>query len=165
MRMDNRGMTIVEGMAGFMLIVVLLASFVKIIRLSSNLTIAASDAKLNSVEFNEKYYTGKNYTVKYNKEDKLAFRDDSSNIVINEDGSIVDIYIEEWHLNADPTNGIYQEYTKNAQGVYSKNTSTTSTTWTLSNKVMRKIENIYDLSIARTCVYRYTSLSGEETVP
>ncbi len=162
MRMDNRGMTIVEGIAGFMLIVVLLTSFVKMIKLSSELTIASADAKQNSIEFNEKYYTGKNYKVKYNKTDVLAFREDTANIVEDDTGEMM-IYIEEWHLNTDQTKGIYQEYTKNDQGVYSENTDITQSPWLLQNMVMRKIENIYDLSIARTCVYRYTSLSGETT--
>ena len=157
MRMDNRGMTIVEGMAGFMLIVVLLASFVKTIKLSSELTVASSDAKQNSIYFNEKYYTGKNYTVKYNGKDVSAFREDASNIVEGDSGPM-QINIVEWHLNNDPTKGVYQEYTKDNQGVYSENTSITASPWTLQNLVMRKIENIYDLDIARTCVYRYTRL-------
>lgn len=56
MKLNNKGATLVEVLAGFTLLVVLVTSFVKIIKLSSELTTAAVDNKKNSLEFEENYY-------------------------------------------------------------------------------------------------------------
>ena len=58
MKLDNKGMTLVEIMAGFTLLVVLMTSFVKIIRLSALLTETAVDVRKNSNDFEKKYYDG-----------------------------------------------------------------------------------------------------------
>ena len=156
MKMDNKGMTIVEVMAGFMLLVVITVSFVKTVRLASELTTASVDSKNNSSEFNYKYYSGNNYKTTYNKQSKDAFRDEASGI-LKDSGAVVEIKISEWHLADDAENGIFKEYQKDSTGKFVENLATAGTPQLIKDMVLQKIENIYDSDMARIGVYRYVS--------
>ena len=131
MKMNNKGFTLVEIMAGFSLLVVLMVSFVKIIKLSSELTTAAVDAKTKTMGFYERYYSGKNYKI---DKDKTAFRlsKNSNNVVKAE-------------IN------IKEETDDNSQYTGER----ISTPIVLKGVKLKKIENIYDSSISRIAVHRY----------
>ena len=160
MKMDNKGMTIVEVMAGFMLLVVVTVSFVKTVKLASELTTASVDAKNNSSEFNYKYYSGNNYTTTYNKKTVSAFRDTASGIV-QESGDKMKISITEWELNdvSDRDKGLYKEYQMNNEGKYEETIPDSSKITLLPDVFIQKVENIYDTDISRTGVYRYVKIA------
>ena len=164
MRMNNKGTSLVEVIAGFILLVVLLTSFVKIINLSSRLTSAAVDAVNNSSDFDKAYLTGYNYKVEVKNGNttttKSAFRT-SSNWTAIEQGKIV---ITEWEKNL--SNGEFKEYHYDTSSkTYMSFTNSNSALMvpiTLSKTSIIKIENLYDNSMARSSIFRYFT---EETLP
>lgn len=58
MKLDNRGGTMVEIVVGFALILIIIASFLHIIKLSSNMTMYAVDSKDKLATLQETYYEG-----------------------------------------------------------------------------------------------------------
>ena len=55
--LDNRGNTMVEIMVGFVLILIIIASFMQIIKLSSNMTMYSVDENKKLAQIQEEYYT------------------------------------------------------------------------------------------------------------
>ncbi len=129
MKLNNKGFTLVEVMAGFSLLVVIMVSLVKIIKLSSELTTAAADFKTKTMSFYERYYSGKNYKA---DKDKPAFRlsKNAANVV---KGTIT---------ITEKTSG---------DSLYSGEMVST----VLTDVKIKKIENIYDSKISRIIVHRY----------
>lgn len=126
MKMNNKGFTLVEVMAGFSLLVVLMVSFVKIIKLSSDLTNAAVEMRNNNTDFYETYYSGENYYVN----GKTAFRKTKENSIN------LSIEIKEY------SSGSFEEVLDGSSFV-------------LNNVKIKKIENINDISMAKNSVFRY----------
>ena len=56
-KLDNRGNTMVEIMVGFVLILIIIASFMQIIKLSSNMTMYSVDENKKLAQIQEEYYT------------------------------------------------------------------------------------------------------------
>ncbi|MCR5205473.1 MAG: hypothetical protein K6E47_10480 [Lachnospiraceae bacterium] len=56
-KLDNRGNTMVEIMVGFVLILIIIASFMQIIKLSSNMTMYSVDESKKLAQIQEEYYT------------------------------------------------------------------------------------------------------------
>ena len=139
MRMNDKGFTLVEVMAGFSLLVVLMVSFVKIINISSNLTIAAVDAKNKTNDFYKSYYSGENYYTVNNKE-KPAFRlskgTENTVELLDDDGAVIPFSIVEV-FNAD------SEEKESDPIPLSKDIK------------LKRIENVYDYNISRINVFRY----------
>ncbi len=154
MRLDNKGMTLVEVLAGFTLLVVLVTSFVKIIKLSSELTSVAVETKNKSFEFEEKFYEGKNYPV--SGSNKNAFREGSSIYVKDKEGNAFSTYIYEM-TSEDYKNKNFDKYSsgKNSDPLNPNLEENGLFFSDLSNIKLIMIENVYDLSIARKKVYRY----------
>ncbi len=142
MNMNNKGFTLVEVMAGFSLLVVLMVSFVKIIKMSSELTTAAVDAKNMTLEFYNKYYSGENYYYNGNK-NKPAFR-----LSKNNEDTVLDI-------NGNPLVINISEYRPDDETSETDGASTELLNYNLSNVKLKKIENIYDDTITKVSVFRY----------
>lgn len=147
MKMNNKGFTLVEVMAGFSLLVVLMVSFVKIINISSDLITAAVDTKEKTSDFYKSYFSGRNYytAIKNNastNNDKPAFRLSTENAIEfqNEDGTInTEINIVE----------VFD---------YGEEGKKYSAPFELSKEIkLKRIENVYDYNISRICVFRYVS--------
>ena len=135
MKMGDDGFTLVEVIAGFTLLVVLMVSFTKIIKLATSLTDSAVDLRNKTDDFFENYYNGMNY---YAENGKPAFR------VSKNDANYVNIPIE------------IKEYSSDSS---SENTSPIKT-FALSKVHIKVIENLYDKNIARLSVYRYVRDNG-----
>ncbi len=149
MKMDNRGSTLVEITAGFLMLVVVMVSFIKIINLSSEMTKTAIDIKSKNIEFDRRYYAGYNYNV----DGGAAFR-------VSGDGTTVSItmqltewhkmssgdYFEEWHEK----DGKLQTFDKKADG-----TPLNGQVISISNIVLYRIENVRDKNMAKVNIYRY----------
>ena len=134
MKMNDKGFSLVEVIAGFMLLVVLLTSFVNIINLSSKLITAATDAKNSSTEFEKSYFNGYNYKADGSKK---AFRTDGYVVFDKNTISLVE-------GSFDETTNEFTAYTVEPYF-----------TDTLKDVQLIKIENLYDKKITRTSVYRY----------
>lgn len=150
LRKNNKGTTLVEVTCGFLLLVVAMTAFIRIIKLSSELTSAAVKTKENSSKFEELYFNGSNYEV---KTDKSAFRK-------NEEMDVpIDIVLTEWTPDGK---GYFNEWYKNGNGKMESPDSVTngastpgSKSVTLKNVKLKRIENIYEASAAKICVFRY----------
>ena len=59
-KLDNRGGSMVEIMVGFVLILIIIASFMQIIKLSSNMTMDSSERKEKLVALQDEFYSGVN---------------------------------------------------------------------------------------------------------
>ena len=151
--MNNKGMTLVEVMAGFMLLVVVMTSFIKIIDLSSKLTQISADTKKNRSEFEKKYYEGINYDVTYTgggqTGTKKAFRE-QNNSVIPDFGLGGDVFIAECTL--DDSGKDFVERTDVDKNIW---TFGDDKKMKINNAEVIQIENLYDTSIARQKVIRY----------
>ena len=151
MNIDNKGMSLVEVLAGFLLLVVVMTGFTKIIQLSSKLTTISADTKKNNLDFEKKYYEGTNYQVDYKSGNttikKYAFRENGSN-VINGYGK-GNIFIAECKLNNE---GSDFEKRNTETNIWSFDPSEKMI---LSNVELIQIENLYDANIARQKVLRY----------
>ena len=149
MKLDNKGSSLVEITAGFLMLVVIMASFIKIINLSSEMTDTAVDMKNSNLEFNKRYYTGYNYTVN----DGTAFRAGGGETVEfhDDDNAIVPLKLTEWHRQSD--GDYFEEWNENTDFkiVYSSNNETI----TLNNITLYHIENVKDYDMARIGLYRY----------
>jgi len=179
MKLNNKGMTLVEIMAGFTLLVVLMTSFVKIIRLSALLTETAVDVRKNSNDFEKKYYDGVNYKVNNNGE-KIAFRDETNGTIIdkynseNPSDSKKSIYVNEWYKDTvngnfkeyhkDSSTDTFKKYYKNSTGNYVEVSETddydsivlsSQNPKILKNVKIIRIENLYDMTKSRDYIFRY----------
>lgn len=149
MKMDNRGSTLVEITAGFLMLVVVMASFIKIINLSSEMTETAVDMKKNNLEFDQKYFTGYNYDVN----GESAFRSGSDEIVVfTEGGASVPLKLIEWHKLSGSD---YYEEWHESNGKFVQSTPTNARVFELSNIKLYHIENVRDKTIAKGNIYRY----------
>lgn len=163
-KMNNNGTTLVEVIVGFILLVVLLTSFVKIIDLSSRLTTAAVDARNNSSDFDKAYLTGYNYPVDVKTGNtttsKPAFRT-STNWTAIAQGNIK---ITEWEKNL--SNGDFKEYhydtSSKTYKSFTNSNSNLMSSITLNKTSIIKIENLYDNCMARSAIFRYFT---EKTSP
>ena len=133
MKMDNKGMILVEIIVGFLLLVVILTSFIKIINLSSELTAAAVDSKNDKLEFEEKYYNGVNYPVVNGSTTVNAFRETGNDIFGSDPIILKEVYKD--------SNGKFQD----------KGTVTVS----FDNIKLLLIENLNDKTISRMRIFRY----------
>ena len=133
MKMDNKGMTLVEIVVGFLLLVVILTSFIKIINLSSELTSAAVDSKKDKLEFEEKYYNGVNYTVSNGSTTVNAFRDTGTDVFGTDPIVLTEVYKD--------SNGKFQDKS--------------TVTITFDNIKLLLIENLNDKTISRMRIFRY----------
>ena len=151
MKMNNKGMTLVEVLAGFTLLVVLVTSFIKIIKLSSELTSVAVETKNKNLEFEEKYYEGINYTL--DGTTNKAFRNGDSIYIKDKEGNIFNIYVYEMTQD-DYKNKSFEKY---SSGKVTDSTVLDQNLFycDLSNIKLIQVENIHDTNIARNKVYRY----------
>ena len=79
MKLNNKGTTLVEVTAGFLMLIVIMTSFIKIINLSSEMTNTATDMKTKNLAFEEEYYKGVNYKITGGDHSgQYAFREYSS---------------------------------------------------------------------------------------
>ncbi len=148
MKLDNRGSTLVEITAGFLMLVVIMASFIKMINLSSEMTESAVDMKKNNLEFDRKYYTGLNYNV----EGKTAFRsDDSTTVNFVIDNVTVPLSLTELHKQTD--GDYFDEWNENTE--FKVIIPSNANTMELKNIKVFHIENIRDYDMARVGLYRY----------
>lgn len=142
MEHDNKGMTLVEVVVGFVLLTIIVTSFIKIIKLSSEMTKNSVDILNRNVSFEEKYYDGKNYSVG----NKNAFKDTSTPTI-----SIIEIrefykqtdgdYFEQWHPDE---NGVFQPVSGNL-----------GTSFVLPGVHLYTIENVNDTNVAKTRIFKY----------
>ncbi|MBR4341617.1 MAG: prepilin-type N-terminal cleavage/methylation domain-containing protein [Lachnospiraceae bacterium] len=140
MKMDDKGFTLVEVLAGFSLLVVLMVSFVHIINLSAKLTKAAVDAQNDTTDFYERYYSGENYYVISGGQKKEAFRYPSNNTV----------------TQYNETTGKNEAMKINIKEVTSDYfDGTTTLEYNLSKVKLKIIENLRDTDASRTVIYRY----------
>lgn len=130
MKTNNKGFTLVEVIVGFTLLVILVVSFEKIIKLSTNLTNSAIDLKRMTIDFYDRYYSGTNY---YADNGKPAFRKSKN----SENTVKLNIVIKEYSSedNIEDASPIKE--------------------FALSNVKIKIIENLYDKNISRLAVYRY----------
>ena len=128
MKMNNKGFTLVEVIAGFTLLVVLMVSFVKIVKLSTGLTNAATDLKSKTMDFYKSYYNGMNYIAENSKPAFRISKNSANNLKLS-------IEINEYSFE----NG----------------EKTISDTYQLPKVHLKIIENINDKNIARLAIYRY----------
>ena len=155
--MNNKGMTLVEVLAGFTLLVVLVTSFIKIIKLSSELTSVAIETKSKSLAFEEKYYEGINYNIGTVETDPKAFREGDSIYIKDKEGNKINVYIYEM----TPEDYKNRDFEKYSAGHITDPTILDSGLFysNLSNEKIDiniiQVENIRDTSIARNKVYRY----------
>ena len=146
MKLNNKGTTLVEITAGFLMLIVIMTSFIKIINLSSEMTNTATDMKTKNLEFEKAFRNGVNYKVtggSYNGQ--YAFREYDSMILkrkVNdnsEDYQIISVELTECQ--------------KDSSGSFLKNPSATPIT--LSDVHIFRIENLKDTSMSRISVFRY----------
>lgn len=128
MKMNDKGATLVEITAGFLMLVVIMTSFIKIIKLSSEMTATAVKTKQNSVDFDETYYNGFNYKV----DKDYAFRTE-------ETGAKLQVNVALTELKRDE-NGVLTKTDKKIS---------------LNNISIYQIENVKDLTKSRSKVFRY----------
>ena len=148
MKLDNRGSTLVEITAGFLMLVVIMASFIKIINLSSEMTESAVDMKKNNLEFDRKYYDGLNYNI----DGKTAFRSDDSTIVnFVIDNVTVPVSLTELHKQTD--GDYFDEWNENTE--FKVVIPSDAEPMELNNIKVFHIENIRDYGMARVGLYRY----------
>lgn len=148
MKLDNRGSTLVEITAGFLMLVVIMASFIKIINLSSEMTESAVDMKKNNLEFDRKYYDGLNYNI----DGKTAFRSDDSTIVnFVIDNVTVPVSLTELHKQTD--GDYFDEWNENTE--FKVVIPSDAEPMELNNIKVFHIENIRDYDMARVGLYRY----------
>lgn len=144
MKLDNRGSTLVEITAGFLMLVIIMASFIKIINLSSEMTEKAIDLKNDNLEFDKRYYTGQNYNV----DGGTAFRSGDDEVVTIGDG----IKLTEWHKQAG--GDYYVEWYKDSNNKMVLSNSA-ATPIPLNNIKLYHIENVRDKKAAKGNIYRY----------
>ena len=160
-KMNNKGMTLVEVVCGFLLLVVAITSFIKIIDLSAKLSSTAVTTKEKNLNFEELYYSGQNYKLK-NK--KVAFRE-YMEVIDTSTNAPLAINLTEWHPDGK---GYFLEWNKNDKGLMelhekdSVGNPLTSVSLLLKNTRLKRIENIYDTDATRVCVFRYVY---EEALP
>ena len=151
MKLDNKGTTLVEITAGFLMMAVIFVSFIKIIKLSSTMTTAAIDYKNNTLGFEEKYYNGYNYKVKYKNTSEYAFRNEDNGIEIMTKGNIV---LTEWHKEDD--GDFFTEWHRDEDGqMTSVALGDNPVTVKLNNISLMMIENIRDSGISKYKIFRY----------
>ena len=144
MKMDNKGSTLVEITAGFLMLVIIMASFIKIINLSSEMTEKAIDLKNDNLEFDKRYYAGQNYNV----DGGTAFRSGDDEVITIGDG----IKLIEWHKQAG--SDYYEEWhVGNSKKM--ELFPTTGITIALNNTKLYHIENVRDKKAAKGNIYRY----------
>ena len=139
MKLNNKGTTLVEVTAGFLMLIVIMTSFIKIINLSSEMTNTATDMKTKNLAFEEEYYKGYNYKLTSGENNgQYAFRDYSSMLLKDKTGIVIPVTLTECQ--------------KDSSGEY---ISTGASTITLPGVNIFRIENVKDKSISRTSVFRY----------
>ncbi len=136
--MNNRGTTLVEITIGFLMLAIILTSFIKILKLSTEMTEDAVKTKDKNLLFEEKYYAGYNYIVDFNGSSNYAFREDSN--------SILPMTIELKPLKSD-------KFFVN--GAINNNNNDSGEAIVLSNTKLKIIENYRDMEIARKSIFRY----------
>lgn len=155
MKMDNRGSTLVEITAGFLMLVIVMASFIKIINLSSEMTDKAVDIKNDNLEFDKRYYTGLNYNV----DGGTAFRSGDDEVIDIGEGNPKKIVLTEWHKLAG--SDYYEEWhVGNSKKM--ELFPVTETPITLNYIKLYHIENVRDKNAAKVNIYRY---KYSETTP
>ena len=155
--LGNKGTTLVEVTAGFLMMAVVLTTFIKIIRLSSEMTATAVDTKKNNLEFEEKYYQGYNYKVGSD----TAFRSEMT--VKDTNNTDMAITLSEWHKQDD--GDYFVEWHEDTDGKFKRFKSDGTLLENISDddlKIipvdqlkLKRIENIRDMEMARKCIYRY----------
>ena len=160
--LGNKGTTLVEVVAGFLMLAVILTTFIKMINLSSKMTKAAVDTKKNSLEFEEKYYQGYNYNIKEkNSEAKPAFRSEIT--VKDSTDNDLQISLKEWHKQEDgdyfiewheDTDGKFKRF-KSDGSLFENNSVADWKTIPVNSVKLQRIENVRDMSMTRKCIYRY----------
>ncbi len=136
--LNNRGTTLVEITIGFLMLAIILTSFIKILKLSTEMTEDAVKTKDKNLLFEEKYYAGYNYIVDFNGSQNYAFREDGN--------SILPMTIELKPLKSD-------KFFVN--GAINNNNNEIGEAIVLSNTKLKIIENYRDMEIARKSIFRY----------
>ena len=144
--MNNKGSTLVEVTVGFLMLAIILTSFIKIIDLSSELTEKAVNTKKNNLFFEEKYYEGYNYPT--GNDNKMAFREDFD--LRTSDNKLVVIQLKELKKNGD----FFDQLKLGKIGTF-ESTDKYISVLTLSNIHIKVIENVRDMNMARKKIYRY----------
>ena len=134
MKINNKGMTLVEVIVGFLLLVVIMTTFIKIINLSSELTSAALDSKKDKLEFESKYYDGVNYPVTNGSTSTNAFRETGTDIF-------------------GDTPIVLTEVKKDNNGKFQNNDNAVAISFTNIKLIL--IENLNDRTISRMRIFRY----------
>ncbi len=161
MKLDNRGTTLVEITAGFLMMAVIFISFIKIIKLSSTMTTAAIDYKNYTLGFEEKYYNGYNYKIKYKNTSDYAFRNNENGMELITKGNII---LTEWHKEADGE--YFEEWHPDAEGqMASFESENTPVTIKLEDVGLVMIENVRDSSISKYKIFRYVYTSPTTVSP
>ena len=139
MKLNNKGTTLVEITAGFLMLIVIMTSFIKIINLSSEMTNTATDMKTKNLEFEKAFRDGVNYKVtggSYNGQ--YAFREYDSMILKDNTNQVITVSLTECQ--------------KDSTGNY---IDTGTSSIELSGVNIFRIENVRDTSKSRISVFRY----------
>ena len=148
MRNNNMGTTLVEVTVGFLMLAIILTSFIKIIKLSSDMTINAINTEKNNMLFEQKYYSGYNYSV--NDTGTLAFRTDMD--LTYSDGSAFVIELNELTKNGD----YFKQLKLNNSGIFERDKNQAYiNVISISNASIKIIENVKDMNISRKKIFRY----------
>ena len=148
MKMDNKGSTLVEITAGFLMLVIIMASFIKIINLSSEMTEKAIDLKNDNLEFDKRYYAGQNYNV----DGGTAFRSGDDEVIDLGEGDPKKLTLTEWHKQAG--SDYYVEWYKDSNNKMVTD-DPAATHIPLNNIKLYHIENVRDKKAAKGNIYRY----------
>ncbi len=140
MKLNNKGMSLVEIAVGFVLLVICIASFEKIINLSTEMTSTSIDSKNKRNVFKERYFDG----------DASKFHVETASQKIEGADDKIDIVIELKELSGAPG--------KDGDGKLLLN-YIPSTSILLDNVKIKKIENFNDNTMSKTAFiakYIYT---------
>ena len=123
MKLNDKGMTMVEVVVGFVLLAIVFAAFIKIINLASDMTQSSIDIRKQNDDLKKAYYSGV---------------DKSENgIVLSSTLIPKTIKIKEWTKNGD----YYDGWHKNSDGEFVIE-SVSSYECTLNNTALYRIEDL-----------------------
>lgn len=137
-------MSLVEVVAGFVVLVIAFASFIKIINISSDMTQSSVDTRNVNNELKEYYYNGY-----YDKKD--------NNDVFSNGASQNEIFLTEWHKDGD----YFNEWKKQDSGNFGGVSDTNNTKISLGNMELDIINgklNISSTDFFARFVYKRPSL-------
>lgn len=152
MRLDNKGSTMVEITIGFLLLIILFASFIKIIDLSSQMTDYSIDVKNKNLEYEKMYYGIEEKSIVdagFRELDDIYIVTSGSNQNIS-DSSGTKLQIQICELNKDDFFAWVNDSTTNAWS-----SAETSQILTLNNISLKRLENINDENASKIQIFKY----------